>query len=61
MNPSIIGSSVVNTVLNEFGVIFCETPKTCRVFVRVDAPGWFVVIVTGSKKSKLNAANMPAL
>jgi hypothetical protein len=61
MNPSMMGSRVVNTVFQLFGVIDCLTPNTCKVFVRVDAPGWFVVIVTGSKKSKVKAASMPLL
>jgi hypothetical protein len=49
MNASIIGSSVVKVVFQEFGEIECATPKTWRVLDKEEAPGWVVVILTGSK------------
>jgi hypothetical protein len=52
---------VVSVVFQLLGVIAIATPNTCRVLVRVDEPGWFVVIVIGSKKSRSRAAIMPAL
>jgi hypothetical protein len=56
-----IGSSVVNVVFQLFGVIAMDTPKICRVFSRTDPPGWVVLTVIGSKKSRSKAAIMPEL
>jgi hypothetical protein len=61
IKPSIIGSSVVSVVFQLPGVIAIDTPNTCKVLIKVDEPGWLVVIVIGSKKSKSRAAIMPAL
>jgi hypothetical protein len=61
IKPSIIGSSVVSVVFQLLGVIAIATPNTCKVLVKVDEPGWLVVIVIGSKKSRSRAAIMPAL
>jgi hypothetical protein len=36
MNPSMIGSNVVNVVFQEFVVIRCDTPNTCNVFVMLE-------------------------
>jgi hypothetical protein len=55
------GSSVVKVVLQLFGVILILTPKICKVFSIVDPPGWVVIIVIGSKKSRSKAAMTPAL
>jgi hypothetical protein len=54
------GSSVVNTVLKELGVIVFATPKICKVFSNFEPPGWVVITVIGSKKSRSKAAIMPA-
>jgi hypothetical protein len=53
------GSSVVKVVFQLFGVIFMRTPKICRVFSSKDPPGWVVIMVIGSKKSRSRAATTP--
>jgi hypothetical protein len=55
------GSNVVNVVFQLFGVMFILTPKICRVFSKVDPPGWVVITFMGSKKSRSSAAIMPVL
>ncbi len=55
------GSNVVNVVFQLFGVMFILTPKICKVFSKSDPPGWVVLTVIGSKKSKSKAAIMPEL
>jgi hypothetical protein len=61
IKPSIIGSKVVSVVFQLLGVMLWDMPNTCKVLVRVEAPGWLVVIVTGSKKSRSKAAVIPAV
>jgi hypothetical protein len=61
INASITGSSVVNVVFQLFGVMLKATPKICKVLSKVDPPGWVVITVIGSKKSRFRAAIMPAL
>jgi hypothetical protein len=56
-----IGSNVVNVTFHRLGLMLIDTPKICKVLVKVEAPGWLVVIVMGSKKSRLRAAIMPVL
>jgi hypothetical protein len=53
------GSSVVNTVLKLLGVMVLATPNICKVFSSFDPPGWVVITVMGSKKSRFRAAIMP--
>jgi hypothetical protein len=55
------GSSVVKVVFQLFGVMFMPTPKICKVLLSVDPPGWVVITVIGSKKSRFRAAIMPEL
>jgi hypothetical protein len=38
-----------------------STPKICKVFSSVELPGWLVIIVIGSKKSRPSAATTPVL
>jgi len=61
MNASIIGSNVVKFTRHLLGVIVMPTPKICKVFSSVVLPGWLVIMVIGSKKSRLRAATIPVL
>jgi hypothetical protein len=61
MKESITGSSVVNTTLKLLGVMKFRTPNICNVFSNTEPPGWVVLTVILSKKSKSSAAIIPEL